>query len=96
MPWNLRPFTQTDYYDFDAKPFSNGDAPLVGQTKDYTLVIGGEQGELFDDYNLDGGMDGSDCILRFDTSHYKSAEEALQAMIGIAECLLGTEPTKND
>ena len=88
MPLNLKPFEKVDYYGFDAKPFPNGDAPLVGYTDDYTLVIGGEQGELFDDYHLGKGIDGTDVIIRFDTTHFKSADEAIRAIMGMAECLL--------
>ena len=86
MNYGMEKFEARDYIAWDAKPFPNGDAPLVAQCKNYTLVVGAECGELYDDYEL--SPTGNDVVLTFDTSHFKSAAEAIKALAGIAECLL--------
>ena len=81
---NLRPFYGYDYIGWDAKSFPNGDAPLIASIKGIEIVIGAESGELFKEGH-------EEPLMTWDTSEYKSAQEAIDACMAFVEVMTTKE-----
>ena len=84
--WNLKPFTPSDYHGFDAHFFKNGDAPLIGRTGTHILVISDGWLELHSE-TLESFNDDT-CVFQIE-HNMESAEEAINTLVLLAECLLG-------